>query len=53
MANRGVVSIFWPLFSPDLLPIKTLWDRMKDILSILDPKVYRDYQRLRAAVLEA
>ena len=52
IANKGVVPIFWPLFSLDLLPIKTLQNRIKDILSVLDPKVYRDYQRLRTAILE-
>lgn len=53
MADRGVVHIFWPPFSPDLSPIETLWDRMKDILSALDPEVHRDYHKLRVAVLEA
>jgi len=53
MADRGVVPIFWPPFSPDLSPIETMWKRMKDILSALDPEVHRNYNRLRAAVLEA
>lgn len=53
IADRGVVPISWPPFSLDLSPIETLWDRMKDILSALDSEVHWDYQRLRAAVLQA
>ena len=53
LANRGIELIFWPAFSPDLSPIETMWKRMKDILSQLDPKVHRSYPRLRRAVQEA
>ena len=52
MADRGVVPIFWPPFSPDLSPIERIWDRIKDILQALHPKVHRNSRRLRAAVLE-
>jgi len=53
MASRGVVPIFWPPFSPDLSPIESMWDRMKDILQQLDPQVHRNSRRLREAVLRA
>jgi transposase len=53
LAKRGVVPIFYYLFSPDLSPIKSIWDRIKDILQALHPEVYRNSKRLRAAVLEA
>jgi hypothetical protein len=53
MADRGIVLIFWPAFSPDLSPIETLWNRIKDILEELDPAVHRNYKRLRKAVQEA
>ena len=53
MKDRGVVPIFHCPFSPDLSPIEALWDRMKDILAVLHPKVHRSSPRLRAAVKEA
>ena len=53
MRERGVIPTFWPPFSPDLSPIESIWDRMKDILQALDPEVHRNSKRLRAAVLEA
>ena len=49
----GIIPIFWPAFSPDLSLIKALWNRIKDILSVLDPEVHRSYPRLRKAVKEA
>jgi transposase len=30
--ERGIYPIFWPAFSPDLNPIATVWDRMKDYI---------------------
>ncbi len=50
MKERGIVPIFWPTFSPDLSPIEALQERIKNILSSLDPEVHRSYPRLRAAV---
>jgi transposase len=50
MKARGVVPIFWPPVSPDLSPIKTMWKRIKDILSLLSPEVHRSYERLRIAL---
>ena len=49
----GIIPVFWPAFSPDLSPIKALWNRMKDILTTLDPTVHRSYPRLRAAIQKA
>lgn len=51
--SYGLHPIFWPPFSPDLSPIEAIWDRMKDILEALDPRVHRNYRRLRAAVIQA
>lgn len=27
---RGIVQIFWPVYLPDLNPIETIWNWMKD-----------------------
>ncbi len=43
----------WPANSPDLNPIETLWDDMKDYIQAHYPKVHSSYKRLRAAVQEA
>jgi transposase len=46
MAERDIYLIFWPAFSPDLSPIESLWNRMKNILSLLQPEVHRNYNKL-------
>jgi transposase len=53
LASWGIVPISWPPFSPDLSPIKDIWDRLKDILQEIDPAVHRNSRRLREAVLRA
>jgi len=32
LATRGIIPIFWPLYSLDLNPIKTIWNWMKDYI---------------------
>jgi transposase len=51
--SYGITPIFWPPFSPDLNPIETIWNRLKDILGQQHPEVHTNSRRLRAAVLEA
>lgn len=53
MNRRGLIPIFWPANSPDLNPIETLWDRMKDYIQDKYPEIHRSYADLRVAVLEA
>ena len=49
----GIRVIEWPPNSPDLSPIETIWDDMKDYLQEHYPRVHRSYKRLRAEILEA
>ena len=51
--EKGLMPIFWPILSPDLNLIKTLWNRIKDIIKEKDPKIYRSYPRLRKAIIKA
>jgi transposase len=52
LLERGVRVIFWPAFSPDLNPIETVWNRMKDYIELHYPEKM-SYDALRAAVIEA
>lgn len=49
----GIEPIFWPPNSPDLNPIKTIWNEMKDYIEKKYPEVYRSYKRLKETVKEA
>jgi transposase len=52
LQERQVRVIEWPLFSPELNPIETVWNKMKDYIQ----KHFREklgYPALRLAVKEA
>jgi transposase len=49
----GIRLISWPVNSPDLNPIETMWDWIKDYIQEKHPEVHRSYPRLRDAVNEA
>jgi transposase len=51
--ERGIYPIFWPAFSPDLNPIETVWDRMKDYIKRHYPEYHSSYNKLRRVVKEA
>jgi hypothetical protein len=36
-----------------LSPIEKIWDRLKEIIEKKDPTIHQNYERLRAAVIEA
>ena len=57
LQERGIKPIFWPPFSPDLNPIETVWNKIKDYIEARYPdlpggKQYT-YDRLRGIVQEA
>jgi hypothetical protein len=49
LQERGVTVITWPAYSPDLNPIETLWNRIKNELQEKYPEKM-SYDQLRAAV---
>ena len=50
--ERGIIMIKWPAYSPDLNPIETIWNKMKDYIAWNFPEKL-SYDELRNAVLEA
>ena len=50
--QRNMPMILWSSYSPDLNPIETIWDKMKDYLQDNFPE-RMTYPQLRAAVQEA
>lgn len=53
LIRLGVQLIFWPANSPDLNPIETIWNKMKDWLQEHYPRQSCGYPQLRRQVLEA
>ena len=49
LAERGIQTIYWPPYSPDLNPIEIVWDWMKDWIDDHHTEKMR-YDQLRAAV---
>ena len=46
----GITPIFWPANSPNLNPIETIWDLIKNHIQRHFLEVHRSYKRLREAV---
>jgi hypothetical protein len=53
LAESAIWPIFWPANSPDLSPIESLWNDMKNYIQDRYPEVHRSYKKLRIVVLEA
>jgi transposase len=53
LAERGVIVINWPPYSPDLNPIESLWNMMKDWIEKHYPNDRYTYSEVRQQVLEA
>jgi transposase len=49
MRERGIYPIFWPPFSPDLNPVETVWNKMKDWIAKYYPEMM-SYDELRVVV---
>ena len=52
LQERGISAIFWPAYSPDLNPIETVWNWMKDYIQDNFPE-QMSYDQLKIAVQEA
>ena len=53
LEQAGVSIISWPAFSPDLNPIETVWNKLKDWLGQRYPDHKCSYEELRRRVQEA
>ena len=53
LLKRGIHTIFWPAYSPDLNPIETVWNWMKDYMERTYGDAKLSYDQLRVAVREA
>ena len=53
IASIGILPMQFPSRSPDLNPIKTVWDWMKEYIHNKYPKTHRSYKRLQDQVTEA
>ena len=51
--ERGIHPIAWPPYSPDLNPIESVWNYMKDIIQERHDDTRLNYDRLREAVKDA
>jgi hypothetical protein len=49
----GIYPIKWPPYSPNLNPIETVWDWLKDYIQAINPSIYRLYVKLQAVILQA
>ena len=49
LQERSIRAIPWPAYSPDLNPIETVWDEMKELIQETSPKKL-DYDRLKDVV---
>lgn len=50
---RGIPVVCWPAYSPDLNPIETLWNRLKDYIALNYPTRKASYDELRTQTKEA
>jgi transposase len=51
--ERGIYPIFWPTFLPDLNPIETVWNRMKDYIMRRHPDYHSLHEKFRSVAKEA
>jgi ketohexokinase/beta-glucosidase len=53
LLERGIYTIFWPAYSPDLNPIETVWNWMKDWIEERYGDIHHTYDKLQVYVKEA
>jgi transposase len=53
LSKRGIITIFWPAYLPDLNLIKTIWNWMKDYIKRVYSDKEHSYNNLRIYIKEA
>jgi transposase len=52
MAQHGIPVMAWPPYPPDLIPIESMWDKLKEYISTYHQEHVTNYELLRTIVYD-